>query len=95
MNKIFNSEVRVKILATLYGLEYCEFNYLRDKLNTSEGNLWAHLKKLEKVEYISIKKRPVNNKIRTMIYITSKGRVEFKKFICEILELSNTIVNLH
>jgi DNA-binding MarR family transcriptional regulator len=87
MNKLFNSEVRVKILAVLYGAEYCEFTYLLEKLKTTEGNLWIHLKKLEKENYVEIKKHPSKNRVKTVIKITEIGRTEFKKYITELLNL--------
>lgn len=87
MNKLFNSEVRVKILAVLYGAEYCEFTYLREKLKTTEGNLWVHLKKLEKENYVKIKKYPSKKRVKTIVKITETGRTEFKKYITELLNL--------
>ena len=87
MNKLFNSEVRVKILAVLYGAEYCEFTYLLEKLKTTEGNLWIHLKILEKENYVEIKKYPSKNRVKTVIKITEIGRTEFKKYIAELLNL--------
>jgi len=89
--KIFNSVVRVKILALLYGLDYCEFGYLKEKLNLTDGNLEHHLKKLEKVGFIEIKKSVVKGRIRTIIKITIKGREAFKNYLYEILQLSKNI----
>ncbi|CAB3287972.1 Transcriptional regulator, ArsR family [Methanocaldococcus lauensis] len=89
MSKVFNSEIRVKILAILYGMEYCEFTYLLEKLKTTEGNLWAHLKKLEKEGYIIIKKYPFKKRIKTIVKITDVGRENFKKYLTELLRLSN------
>ena len=86
--KIFNSVVRVKILALLYGLEHCEFNYLKDKLNLTAGNLEHHLKKLEEVGFIEIKKTIIKGRVKTIIKITKKGREEFKRYLYDILELS-------
>ena len=86
--KIFNSVVRVKILALLYGLEYCEFSYLKEKLNLTDGNFEHHLKKLEESGFIEIKKSIIKGKIKTIIKITKKGRVAFKNYIYEILQLS-------
>jgi DNA-binding MarR family transcriptional regulator len=85
---IFNSVVRVKILALLYGLEYCEFNYLKEKLNLTDGNLEHHLKKLEEVGFIEQKKSIIGGKVKTSIKITNKGREAFKNYIYEILQLS-------
>ena len=86
--KIFNSVVRVKILALLYGLDYCEFGYLKEKLNLTDGNLEHHLKKLEENGFIEMKKSIVGSKVKTIIKITEKGRVAFKNYIYEILQLS-------
>ncbi|WP_456420137.1 transcriptional regulator [Methanocaldococcus infernus] len=86
---IFNSEVRIKILALLYGMEYCEFSYLREKLKVSPGNLEHHLKILEKEGLVIIKKAITKKGIRTVVKITEKGKEEFKKFLGEILNLTN------
>jgi DNA-binding MarR family transcriptional regulator len=85
---IFNSIVRVKILALLYGSEFCEFNYLKEKLKLTDGNLEHHLKKLEKNGFVEIKKSIVGGKVRTIVKITKKGRMEFKNYLYEILELA-------
>ncbi len=86
--KIFNSETRVKILALLYGREFCDFNYIREKLNLTSGNLEHHLNILKKADLIEEKKTFYNNRIRTIIKITDKGKEEFKKFLNEIIYLS-------
>ncbi|HIP91416.1 MAG TPA: winged helix-turn-helix transcriptional regulator [Methanothermococcus okinawensis] len=88
MDNIFNSKVRVKILALLYGVKYCEFNYLLKKLETSPGNLWSHLKKLEREGYIEIKKYPLKKGVRTVVKITDKGIEKFREYLNELLELS-------
>ena len=88
MDNIFNSEVRVKILALLYGMEYCEYNYLLKKLDTTHGNLWSHLKKLEKEDYIEINKCPLKKGVRTVIKITNKGSKKFREYLNELMELS-------
>jgi len=85
---IFNSIVRVKILAMLYGSEFCEFSHLKEKLQLTDGNLEHHLKKLEKNGFVEIKKSIVGGKVRTIVKITKKGRMEFKNYLCEILELA-------
>ena len=86
--RVFNSIVRVKILALLYGSEYCEFNYLKERLNLTDGNLEHHLKKLEKNGFIELRKSIINGRIKTVVKITEKGRNEFKKYLYEILELT-------
>jgi len=88
MDNIFNSEVRVKVLALLYGVKYCEFNYLLKKLGTSPGNLWTHLKRLEKEGYVEVKKYPLKKGVRTIVKITEKGAEKFREYLNELLKLS-------
>ena len=92
MDNIFNSEIRVKILALLYGVEYCEFNYILKKLGTTPGNLWTHLKKLEKENYVEIKKYPLKKGVRTIVKITDKGAEKFREYISELVKLSSGMI---
>ncbi|WP_048057870.1 transcriptional regulator [Methanothermococcus okinawensis] len=90
MNKLFNSAVRVKILALLYGMECCEFGYLKERLKLTDGNLEHHLNKLENYELITQKKTVIRNKLKTEVKITKKGKDEFKNYLEEILRLSKS-----
>lgn len=64
-------------LVTLASDEEVEFTYLRDLLEVTDGNLGAHLRKLEEAGYITIHKAFVERKPRTYISATTVGRKVF------------------
>ena len=79
-DNIIHQPIRLQIMSSLIALdtaEEVEFTYLRKILNVTDGNLGAHLTKLENTGYIKIKKTFVARKPRTFINATDKGRDAF------------------
>jgi DNA-binding HxlR family transcriptional regulator len=74
LDDTLQSRIRVSIMAALVSLEDADFNFLKDMVKATDGNLSTHLRKLEDVGYISVKKRFVNRKPQTKYKITEKGR---------------------
>lgn len=84
LNEIIHQPVRLRIMATLVTLEpgdEVDFTYLRDLLEVTDGNLGAHLRKLEEARYIVIKKIFVNRKPRSYVSTTPEGRMGFDKHV--------------
>ncbi len=84
LNEIIHQPVRLRIMAVLVTLasdEEVDFTYLRNLLEVTDGNLGAHLRKLEKVEYITLKKLFVDRKPRTFVFATKKGRKVFDEHV--------------
>ncbi len=82
LNAIIHQPIRLQIMSSLISLdttEEVEFTYLRKILNLTDGNLGAHLTKLENVGYVKIKKTFVARKPRTFINVTDKGRDAFEE----------------
>ena len=88
LNKIIHQTVRLRIMAALATLEptnEVDFTYLRDLLEVTDGNLGAHLRKLEEAGYIAVNKLFVERKPRTFISATPEGRRVFQEHV-EALE---------
>ena len=84
LNEIIHQPVRLRIMATLVSLEpdsEVDFTYLRDLLKVTDGNLGAHLRKLEEAGYIVAEKTFVNRKPRSFISATSEGRKVFDEHV--------------
>ena len=80
LNIVIHQPVRLKIMSALVALEsddQVEFTYLRKLLKLTDGNLGAHLAKLEEARYIKIEKTFVERKPRTYVKATGKGRDAF------------------
>lgn len=87
-NETIHQPVRLQIMAALVTLgpeEEVDFSYLRDLLEVTDGNLGAHLRKLEESGYIKINKEFVDRKPRTFISASLAGRQVFQEHV-EALE---------
>jgi DNA-binding MarR family transcriptional regulator len=88
LNETIHQPVRLRIMAALVTLEPADevdFTYLRDLLDVTDGNLGAHLRKLEEAGYIAVNKIFVERKPRTYVSATNEGRKVFKEHV-EALE---------
>lgn len=90
LDNIIHQQVRLQIMASLVALdkgEELDFVYLRKLLNLTDGNLGAHLAKLEEAGYVKVKKTFVARKPRTFIIATGKGRDAFEEHIIALRQI--------
>ena len=57
------------------------FNFLKELLEITDGNLASHLKSLEKAEYISVTKVFADRKPNTSYEITEAGKAAFERHL--------------
>ena len=57
LNKTIHQKARLGIMSILMASEEAEFNFLKEKLHLTDGNLSSHLSLLEKEKYIRIRKK--------------------------------------
>lgn len=81
IDDVIHSRIRTAIMAVLVSVEEAEFTFIRDKINATDGNLSAHLKKLEEHKYIDVQKEFVDRKPITRYRITKIGRQAFEDYI--------------
>jgi len=84
LNETIHQTARLRVMAVLVTLDSSaevEFTYLRGLLDLTDGNLGAHLRKLEEAGFIAVNKTFVDRKPRTFISITSEGRRVFKEHV--------------
>jgi len=84
LNETIHQPVRLRIMAALVTLEAgseVDFTYLRGLLEVTDGNLGAHLRKLEEAGYIAVNKTFVERKPRTFVTATSAGREVFQEHV--------------
>lgn len=90
LDNIIHQPVRLQIMSSLVSLdrnEQVNFTYLRKLLKLTDGNLGAHLIKLEDAGYIKSKKSFVARKPRTFIKATGKGRDAFTEHIAALKKI--------
>ncbi len=81
INKFFESRVRLGIMSVLTVQPKADFNYLKEILNLTDGNLASHLRVLESKGYISVNKKFVGRKTQTNYYATNEGKIAFKEHL--------------
>jgi DNA-binding MarR family transcriptional regulator len=87
LNETIHQPVRLRIMAVLVTLapnEQVEFTYLRKLLEVTDGNLGAHLRKLEDAGYITVQKTFIERKPRSYISATSEGRKVFDEHVAAL-----------
>jgi len=84
LDPILHSQLRLSIVSLLVGLEEAEFVYLKEKTNTSAGNLSLQLDKLQKAGYVSIKKGFKGKYPVTICKLTAKGIKAFERYVTTI-----------
>lgn len=68
-------------LSALGADEQMEFTTLRDILGLTDGNLGAHLAKLETAGYVRVDKAFLSRKPRTLVSLSSAGRAAFEHHV--------------
>jgi DNA-binding MarR family transcriptional regulator len=84
LNEVIHQPVRLRIMAALVTLETgneVDFTYLRNLLEVTDGNLGAHLRKLEEAGYISVTKVFVERKPHTYVSVSAQGRRVFQEHV--------------
>jgi DNA-binding MarR family transcriptional regulator len=90
LNETIHQPVRLRIMAVLVTLspgDEVEFTYLRQLLDVTDGNLGAHLRKLEEAAYINVNKAFVDRKPRTFVSASLRGREVFAEHVAALQEI--------
>ena len=84
IDDVIHSRIRTAVMAVLVSVEEAEFNFIKEKVNATYGNLSVHIKKLEDAGYLTVKKNFVDRKPVTRYKLTSKGYKAFEKYIANL-----------
>lgn len=90
LDNIIHQPVRLQIMSSLVSLDQRErinFTTLRKLLKLTDGNLGAHLNKLEQAGYIEIEKTFVARKPKSFISATGKGRDAFAGHVAALKKI--------
>lgn len=90
LNPLLHSQLRLAVMSILMTVEEADFVYLKEKTESTAGNLSVQLDKLSSAGYISIKKGMSGKRPRTACSITPEGRTAFEEYV----EALKTYLNL-
>lgn len=81
LDDVIHSRIRLAVMSILATVEAAEFTYLRERTGATDGNLGAHVKKLEDAGYVAADKQFVDRKPVTRYSLTAEGREAFRRYV--------------
>lgn len=93
LDPLLHSKLRLAVMSILMSVEEADFVYLREKTESTAGNLSVQLDKLARAEYITVEKGFAGRKPRTVCRVTDKGRRAFEDYVDTLRSYLNLISN--
>ena len=81
LDPLLHSQLRLGVMSLLVSLESAEFTFLKEKTNSTAGNLSVQLDKLSEAGYIGVEKTFRGKKPVTTCRITKKGLKAFEDYV--------------
>jgi DNA-binding MarR family transcriptional regulator len=81
LDDIIHGRLRLGVMAYLSTVSPASFNELKAKTNATDGNLSAHLSKLEEAQYVRIEKLFEGKKPLTRVHLTEEGRAAWIAYL--------------
>ena len=84
LDKVIHERVRLAIVSALAVHELLTFNELKSLLDTTDGNLSVHARKLEDAKYIACRKGFEGRIPRTEYRLTTSGRQALERYLAHM-----------
>jgi DNA-binding HxlR family transcriptional regulator len=80
-DRVIHEKMRLGIVSALAVSESLTFNDLKRLLQTTDGNLSVHARRLEEARYVECSKRFVGRMPKTEYRLTDEGRKAFERYL--------------
>ena len=81
LNPLLHSQLRLAIMSILMNVEEADFVYLKEKTESTAGNLSVQIDKLSSAGYINVEKGMSGKRPRTICSITEDGIKAFEEYV--------------
>lgn len=81
LDELIHSRIRLAALSLLVGLDEADFTHLRDQVETTDGNLTTHMRRLEEAGLVEKIKHRTGSRPITTYKITDEGRRAFADYV--------------
>ncbi|MEQ8474288.1 MAG: transcriptional regulator [Marinoscillum sp.] len=81
LDPLLHSQLRLAVVSLLLGVESAEFTFIKEKTQSTAGNLSVQLDKLSEAGYIKIEKSFKGKKPVTTCKITKAGITAFEAYV--------------
>ena len=81
LDPILHSQLRLAVMSLLISVKQAEFTFLKEKTNSTAGNLSVQIQKLKEAGYIEVVKEFKDNYPNTTCKVTSKGIRSIEEYV--------------
>ena len=81
LDPILHSQLRLAVMSLLMSVREAEFTFIREKTNSTAGNLSVQVQKLKDAGYIEVMKQFKDNYPLTTCKVTAKGIEAFENYV--------------
>ncbi len=81
LNPLLHSQLRLAIMSILMNVEEADFVYLKEKTESTAGNLSVQLDKISSAGGISVEKGLYAKRPRTTCSVTKEGQKAFQEYV--------------
>jgi DNA-binding MarR family transcriptional regulator len=81
LDPILHSQLRLAVMSLLISVKEAEFTFIREKTNSTAGNLSVQVQKLKESGYIEVNKQFKDNYPQTTCKVTPKGVEAFENYV--------------
>lgn len=89
LDPLLHSQLRLAVMSILMNIEEADFVYLREKTESTAGNLSVQLDKLSNAGYITVTKGFEGKRPRTTCRVTDAGRKAFEEYVDTLKQYLN------
>lgn len=81
LDPILHSQLRLAVMSLLISVREAEFTFLKEKTNSTAGNLSVQIQKLKEAGYIEVIKQFKDNYPQTICKVTAYGISAFEEYV--------------
>lgn len=86
LDPILHSQLRLAVMSLLIGVKEADFTFIKEKTNSTAGNLSVQVNKLKDTGYIEVTKKFKDNYPLTTCKITKQGIDAFELYVKNLQE---------
>lgn len=89
LDPLLHSQLRLGIMSLLISVESADFTFIKEKTNSTAGNLSVQIDKLSEAGYIAVEKSFRGKKPLTTCKVTRKGIKAFEEYVNNLKQYIN------
>ncbi len=89
LDPILHSQLRLAVMSLLMSVKEAEFTFIKEKTNSTAGNLSVQVQKLKEAGYLDVIKQFKDNYPLTTCSVTKKGIDAFESYVKALQEYLN------